>query len=468
MKRFSCVLLLTLLLTSVYADTKISTRISGIISNRLSEKVELSFTDNFITFEEKRFPMRLGSDGFFEVTFYFEEAKEVSLKHGNRQYRLFVEPGDNILMKLDTRMVNAIPSFEGQGASNNNYFALYQQQFSKYSDAYIRSQMMKVNHQEFKSLADRIRKEKLAFFSANNSGITRKFDAHALADIDYWWAYQLLQYRWEHPPDPGQSIPIQLPDEYYVFLDELEIHWEDAMTNANYVYFISEFLNFDEERRAQTSLENFSSRPYRNARMYLSGEPLAYMMAYEMYLMLKRKKHQLYEAEIKLFIRDTPFRKYALVLKEAYESTQKIQHGQVAPDFEVVDRYGNRVRLSDFRGKVVYLDFWATWCPPCLKELPFSRQLSRSFSSNDVVFLYVSLDVNEFTWKEYLKKHQLNGHHFFTQGVYESPVAKSYYLKALPNFMLIDQQGVVVKNPAKRPSQEGVRSEIQSLLRKKW
>jgi len=74
-----------------------------------------------------------------------------------------------------------------------------------------------------------------------------------------------------------------------------------------------------------------------------------------------------------------------------------LQHGQTgglpqAPDFDLLDLDGNHVRLSDYRGKVVVLDFWATWCPPCRRALPHLQQLSDQYADQGIVVIGISVD----------------------------------------------------------------------------
>ncbi|MEJ7660536.1 MAG: TlpA disulfide reductase family protein [Hymenobacter sp.] len=77
-------------------------------------------------------------------------------------------------------------------------------------------------------------------------------------------------------------------------------------------------------------------------------------------------------------------------LRAAVRAHLALATGRPAPDFTLPDASGRPVALRSLRGKVVYLDFWATWCAPCLAEMPASRALRQRFAGRDVVFLYVS------------------------------------------------------------------------------
>src|ERR1051326_7887498 len=69
-----------------------------------------------------------------------------------------------------------------------------------------------------------------------------------------------------------------------------------------------------------------------------------------------------------------------------------INVGQKAPDFSIKDQSGRLVKLSDFRGKVVFLNFWATWCQPCIREMPYMQKLNDRLKGRDFQMLAVSVD----------------------------------------------------------------------------
>ncbi|MBN4065696.1 TlpA family protein disulfide reductase [Candidatus Amoebophilus asiaticus] len=135
-----------------------------------------------------------------------------------------------------------------------------------------------------------------------------------------------------------------------------------------------------------------------------------------------------------------------------------------APDFTYKDINGKEVSLSDFKGKVVYLEVWASWCQFCRKELPHSKRLERLFRKDNVVFLHVSIEQNEERWKEFIQEKKIKGVHLITKQVFESDVVKQYGIVGIPHFILIDKDGNLVTKKAKRPSTYGIEDELARLL----
>lgn len=117
--------------------------------------------------------------------------------------------------------------------------------------------------------------------------------------------------------------------------------------------------------------------------------------------------------------------------------------GQKAPDFTLKDINGNSVSLASFKGKVILLNFWATWCPPCRKEIPSMNKLNELLKKKGLVILAVSTDRAVVDVKDFLKKTPVN----FTVLVdYNLNVSRSLYkVFMMPTTFLIDKRGVIVE-----------------------
>ncbi len=139
----------------------------------------------------------------------------------------------------------------------------------------------------------------------------------------------------------------------------------------------------------------------------------------------------------------------------------KVFPGQPAIDIELTDADGNQVNLSDFKGKVIYVDLWATWCGPCLQEAPYYEALSTKFNEEEIVFLPISTDRNSEVWLEYLESNpkQLKQYHSV-----DGKLQEEWSLQFIPRFLLIDQDFNIVNSYAPRPSDEETEELLSSLL----
>jgi len=125
--------------------------------------------------------------------------------------------------------------------------------------------------------------------------------------------------------------------------------------------------------------------------------------------------------------------------------------------------------FGEYLGKVVYIDFWATWCGPCRIEIPYSKMLIEHFRDEDIVFLFLCCKSNKQDWENSIAHEKLDGEHYFINDSEYSELSALYEVNGLPTYILINKQGKVVNKNAPRPSsKETIINEIQKLLENKF
>ena len=139
--------------------------------------------------------------------------------------------------------------------------------------------------------------------------------------------------------------------------------------------------------------------------------------------------------------------------------------GTTAPNLVLSDLQGRSVRLSDYRGKIVVLNFWATWCPPCREELPeVSRTAEQLASSSDVVLWTVNLTdgsrETESTVRNYLTKNQITLPILLDQN---GQAANAYHVTSIPTTFIIDQQGIIKQTIRGSSNQETIMAAVDKL-----
>lgn len=135
--------------------------------------------------------------------------------------------------------------------------------------------------------------------------------------------------------------------------------------------------------------------------------------------------------------------------------------GDRAPGFTITDIYGNKFSLSDYRGKVVILDFMAVWCTPCVGEMSHLKEINNSYSGGDVVIMSIDVDPSEGDDAIRGFKEDHGGDWTFASG--PSPGA-DYKIEYIPTLYIIDQQGVIAYKNVGVTSSSTLSSEIDKLL----
>ncbi|MEL4308617.1 TlpA family protein disulfide reductase [Joostella sp. CR20] len=151
-----------------------------------------------------------------------------------------------------------------------------------------------------------------------------------------------------------------------------------------------------------------------------------------------------------------------------YEKDLHSEAGQSGFNFSYEDIDGKMVSFSDFRGKYVYIDLWATWCGPCKKQIPYLKELEEEYADDNIEFLSISLDkpADKEKWKKFVKDNNLTGVQLVADKAFESAVAINYSINAIPRFLLFDTEGKIISSDAIRPSNPELKSQLDSILKK--
>jgi len=147
----------------------------------------------------------------------------------------------------------------------------------------------------------------------------------------------------------------------------------------------------------------------------------------------------------------------------AVASVKPAEKRNAAPDFELTDASGRKVKLSDYKGKVVLLNFWATWCGPCKLEIPWFADFEKRYKDQGFAVLGVSMD--EDGWeavKPYIEAKQVN----YRIMIATEEVAQKYGgVEALPTTFIIDREGRIVSTHIGLVMKKDYEDEIAALLR---
>jgi thiol-disulfide isomerase/thioredoxin len=144
----------------------------------------------------------------------------------------------------------------------------------------------------------------------------------------------------------------------------------------------------------------------------------------------------------------------------------ELAKGKPAHNFTCYDINDKEVHLSDFKGKVVYLDFWATWCNPCKQEKPHFVKLSTQYQNKGIVFISLSLDdPNKFEeWKK-MTQNEKSIVHLRTHAGWDPEFIEKFQVTSIPTFMLIDAEGNFIDASAPRPSSNEIVPILDQLIK---
>lgn len=387
--------------------------------------------------------------------------------YAKQQSSLFLSPGDQLRISLDYPHFDETLQYTGQGAAPNNYLAQWLWRFI-YGPGNARGPYRQFQTAagplDLQQRADAFRQEQHTYLAtyAKIHPLPAAFRRDAALHIDLDWAISQLDYASYYHAHQG-STPQPLPATYFDFLQQLPLRtlhtYPSREPNQEIEGLLNSFYTAYRNRLVPTGIVSID--PADAERLY--GQATA---DFGRNNARDRAMFAYYAVALSAGLDEAVFAAYPTFRRlnqdsvagrqfhQAIQHLARLQPGQPAPAFTLRDQQGQVVSLADFRGKVVYLDFWGTWCGPCMYEMvEFSPALKARFAQQDVVFLNIAVHDAEAAWQRTLvDKHFLSERSVHLRHPDEATVATAYQVNSFPTYFLIGRDGRIITRQAPRPS----------------
>jgi thiol-disulfide isomerase/thioredoxin len=271
------------------------------------------------------------------------------------------------------------------------------------------------------------------------------------------------------------------------FLDDSVIFNKDAMLTSAYNTFLNTYNSELEPREGfgietngktkeqvqweimLTTVENSFKRRYGIWAEYLGA---TYIYNSIIQAGITQSEISLYSKLISEKFKDNYIRQFLLSMCSNKENHEvKKNDNLLTPKNTTLTKYakesGEKILdkiLEDNKGKVIYIDIWATWCSPCIKLFEHSHRMRETLNNENVVFIYLCCRSDEDNWKNIIKSHQLTGAHILLNQKQNDELQTKLSINALPQFILVDSKGIIVNYHAPKPDTEEILVEINKLL----
>lgn len=403
-------------------------RIIIVEGHKLKDTIYLDTNNTFID------TLKLQANGYY------------SFAYGTESSSMFLKVGDSLNMSFDNQNFSESLVFEGIGAKENNF--LVAKKLFKNQYPYNLTSLVLNEEKDFFDKLNKI-KSLIDDFLNNTKDISDDFKELETKSNLYEYLLIIKQYPIYHKLFTRKES-LNLSEEF------------NNITNGLVYNDEEDFINFESYRTmVKNHYGNKVSRSKNLSSVFSEIQELSpvikdVLAKEELVNYIKsnrtQKRNEALYNGIKMLSNDISF---LSLLKDKYEKVKSISKGMPSPLFIDYKNYkGGVTSLKDLQGKYVYIDFWATWCGPCIKQFPYLKDIENKFKGKNITFVSISIDKTEQynTWFKMIKDKNLKGIQLLADNDWQSKFIKDYNIENIPRFILIDPNGYIISPDAPSPS----------------
>jgi thiol-disulfide isomerase/thioredoxin len=478
MKKISLLIIALALSAGVFAQYNFT--VSGQLGSDINGNIQIRIDKTFLN-RSVEINGNSVVNGVFKIDCDIPRNYIVDISCSAFKEQLYAEPGEELKIKLSSGDNDIFKSISGKGSEQNKFFKLFIEKFKDdFNDSINEAQMLVSSIDAYESSIFAKRKAQMDFVKANSDkkNYSADFNLFVENEINYHYWKELYAYPIINANrDPKNMVVNEIPAVMLDNFSTVKINNEPAMISKSYRDFIKYFIIYSSSKsngfKKFTDGAASAERKSSIAREKLEGNIFNYWISR-------------YTIEEQANLSPAAVRKLLATLKETdakkdnYNIVNELAKAKAStPDpiepltnpvlmtgegAGMIDLNYKPVTFSNLKGKVVYIDFWASWCGPCRKMMPFSKQMHEQLTEKQkksIVFLYISIDADTAAWKKAIEDLGLEGIHYLSPGNWQSKICSYFKIGSIPRYMIMNKKGEIVDINARRPADSAV---LQQLL----
>ena len=387
--------------------------------------------------------MSLNEDGTFADTLKIEPGY-YTLSHGRENSTIYLTPGDEIKMSLNTKEFDESITYSGKGSENSNYLANKYLVDEKANLDYAK--VFAMDEAEFLAMMDEVKSSKIELLKSAKT-ISEDFRDFERKNNEYEYLSNLQTYKNYHYYYANLA-EFKPSNDFMKILDAVDYNnQDDYKALGSYKRLVQNHYSskVTDSENPKEVFDKINSDAFPDLK-----EDLANSLRYEL---APNNEHN--EAFYNGLIAMSSDDKFKEDLTVKYNKVKNLAKGMPSPKFvEYENHKGGTTSLDDLKGKYVYVDVWATWCGPCIREIPSLKEVEKQFHGKNIAFVSTSIDKADAhnKWVEMVKDKELSGMQLLADNDWKSKFVTDYAIEGIPRFILIDPDGNIVSADAPRPS----------------
>lgn len=410
---------------------------SGKIENPKEEKVAVLKGRDIVK------EIILNKDGTFADTLKIESGY-YNLDHGNEIAYMHLSPGSDINVTLDTNKFDETITYTGEGSENSSFLA---SKFLENENSSIDfAKVFSMEETDFLSKMNEIKSAKEEFL-AKGEGISDDFKTIEEKNIHFEYVSYLQNYPSAHSYY-AKKEDFKASDDFMKPLNAIDYNNEaDYNSIDTYKQLVLNHYNglLSKSDDKVKFLEDINANTFPALKADFSNS-LKYNIS------PNNEHNEAYYNGIMAMSSDEKLKEN---ITTKYNKVKTLAKGMPSPEFiDYENHKGGTTSLEDLKGKYVYVDVWATWCGPCIAEIPSLQEVEKQYHGKNIAFVSTSIDKASAhnKWVEMVKDKELGGLQLMADNDWNSKFVKDYAIEGIPRFILIDPDGNIINANAPRPS----------------
>lgn len=446
-------LILTAIILFVYSCKKEESKnymvLNGVIENRKSDSLNILNKDRTIFKTIKFSKNNTFTDTIQKPNGYYY------LSYENRFAQVYLKSEYDLKLSFDGKSFEKPIEFEGKGANENNYLAQKAQFQNNLGEKSDFRYLLRLDEEQFLKLADSLTQLNIDFL-AKFEGLDNVFFSLEQYSNNFDKINRLRAYKNAIERSSTVVLSKNYPNPYQT----VNFNNEELLKPPGFLFLVESYCadKTSEKIIAGSSLDYFTlqletlDEEVKNEQI---KQEVAYHIAYNR-MVFSQDRERFYQKYLEISVNE----EYKKKIAEKYQPFKKIAKGVISSGFELFDSNDKLVSLNDLKGKPVYIDIWATWCGPCIKEFPALKELEKKFK--EIQFVSICKSSEKEKWVKMLTQKELSGIQLFAPDD-DIPFFRDFMVN-LPWFILLDKDGKIIDSNAKRPSDHRLTEQLESLL----
>lgn len=381
------------------------------------------------------------------ATFHTQMNYPDFIQFSSLPFRIFNAPGKTVKCTVESTSPLKL-SFTSDLQQENNYYQAYFN-VAKSNQTYYAAGARLNNFNRFPAIADSINQINLNFLNTYTSPLSPAFNKYEYWRLMYNNAFLKHHVLFDKAFKTGHEIKIDTG--YYQFDKKIPMVNEDVPISSEYLWyavFRMRYLALAKSKADSLLSSNMlaaAQEVYGNSK---TGDIVKMRLLYDAYARSKQSYGKLLS---RVTFSDVSSKRILDSVSNARFSLPMV--GNAAPGFKLVNINGDTISLSQFKGHLVMINFWAGWCAPCIKEFPAENKLYEAYrTSKKLIVINVCLETSAEVWKNLSARHQLSMVNLFADEKQVTSLKRRYNISGLPKCVLIDTDMKIINNNFKRAS----------------